>query len=46
MVNKLVTTVGKFAARKIANKTAEKIFDTYDYASDRVLFGSKPLNIR
>ena len=45
MVSKVVTTAGKFVAKKVANKTMKKVFDTYDYISDRNLAGSKPLNV-
>lgn len=44
MVNKLITTTGKMAAKKVASKTAEKIFDTYGYVADRTGIGSKSLD--
>ncbi len=49
MVNKFIISAGKYAVKKIGNtainKTMENIFDTYDYVTDRIGTGSKPLNI-
>ena len=45
MVSKIVTTAGKFVAKKIGNATAKKYVDTYNYITDRNFAGSKPLNV-
>lgn len=45
MVSKIATTAGKFILKKVGNATAKKYIDTYDYISDRILMGAKPLNI-
>ena len=44
MVNKMVTSVGKFVARKAGSKTAEKTFDSYEKLN-RAAYGIKPLNV-
>jgi hypothetical protein len=45
MVNKIVTTVGKFIAKKSGKSLGNKISDTFDYVNERIGMGSKPLNI-
>lgn len=44
MVNKIVTSAGKFIARKAGSKAAEKTFDSYERVN-RAAYGIKPLNI-
>ena len=44
MVNKMVTSVGKFVARKAGSKAAEKTFDSYEKLN-RAAYGIKPLNV-
>lgn len=45
MVSKLVTTIARKVGGKALEKSAEKLSDTYDYVSDRVRWGIKPLNM-
>ena len=45
MVNKIVSTAGKFIAKKSGKALGNKIFDTFDYLNERIATGSKPLNI-
>jgi len=45
MVNKLVTTGLKFAAKKTGGAVFKKMSDTYEYISDRTGLGAKPLNV-
>lgn len=48
MVSKLISTVGKYAAKKIGNKVLENTFDSYDNIKRKVInnsIGIKPLNV-
>lgn len=48
MVNKLVTTAGKYAAKKIGSKALEKAFDTYGNFKRKAVnetVGIKTLNV-
>lgn len=45
MVNKLVATGLKFAAKKTGGAVLKKISDTAAYIGDRTGFGSTPLNV-
>lgn len=45
MVYKIVSTAGKFIAKKSGKALGNKIFDTLDYLNERIGTGSKPLNV-
>lgn len=45
MVSKIVTKIGKYVAKKATNETLKNVFDTYDYISDRISMGARPLNV-
>lgn len=44
-MSKIVTKIGKYVAKKAANETLKNVFDTYDYISDRISMGARPLNV-
>ena len=48
MVSKIVTSVGRYAIKKIGNKTMEKAWDDYGNMKRKIInetLGVKPLNV-
>lgn len=48
MLNKIVTSVGRYAAKKAGNKVLEKSFDFYDNSKRKLINNTvwvKPLNV-
>ena len=44
MVSKIVTTAGKYAAKKPGNKALEKAFEPYEKIN-KTAYGIRPLNV-
>lgn len=44
MVSKIVTTAGKYAAKKLGNKALEKAFEPYEKIN-KTAYGIRPLNV-